>query len=203
MYTLRLALVLLSAPVLAEMSCDEALQNLKDGNIRFATDSSIHPNRVSERREELTQTQQPFAAIVGCSDSRVSPEIIFDQGIGDLFIIRVAGNVVGPLEMDSIDYAAIYLHSRLIVVLGHENCGAVDAVLKGTTKDIEAVAKLIAPAVKKAGGGLEETIKANVQQVVSQIQTSKTLKPLFDQNKLSVVGGYYNFHTGKVEFLEK
>jgi carbonic anhydrase len=203
MYILRLALVLFSAQLLGQMSCDEALQNLKDGNIRFATDASIHPNRVSERREELTHTQAPFAAIVGCSDSRVSPEIIFDQGIGDLFIIRVAGNVVGPLEMDSIDYAAIYLHSCLIVVLGHENCGAVDAVLKGTTKDIEAVAKLVAPAVKKAGGGLEATIKANVQQVVSQIQASKTLKSLFDQKKLTVVGGYYNFHTGKVEFLEK
>ena len=92
--------------------------------------------------------QKPFAIILGCSDSRVSPEILFDQGIGDLFIVRVAGNVAGPVELDSIEYAALYLKSSLVLVLGHENCGAITAVLDGQTKEIEHVADLIAPAIQ-------------------------------------------------------
>ena len=89
----------------------EALSRLVDGNTRYQKDALIHPNRTPERRESLTAHQEPFAIIVGCADSRVSPELVFDQGVGDLFVVRVAGNVIGPLELDSIDYAAIYLHA--------------------------------------------------------------------------------------------
>jgi carbonic anhydrase len=112
------------------MTCEMGLQRLKEGNQRYVEDKLIHPDRTSERREALQSKQQPFAIIVGCSDSRVAPEIVFDQGVGDLFIVRVAGNVVGPIELDSIEYAAEYLKSCLIVVMGHQNCGAVDAVMK-------------------------------------------------------------------------
>ncbi len=189
----------------AEMTPEIALQKLVDGNQRFSQDESLHPDRTSERRDELKTLQQPFACIVGCSDSRVSPEIIFDQGIGDLFIVRVAGNVIGPLELDSIDYSAIYLHSSIVVVLGHENCGAIDAVLKGTTKDIEAVAKLLQPAAQatkdQKGNRLEDTIKANVRLVVEQLKKTRVISQYIKEKKLTVVGGYYNFHTGLVELL--
>jgi carbonic anhydrase len=171
---LQLALLLLAA-----VPCDEALRNLMDGNARFSNDTSVHPDRASERRLELAHTQEPYAVIVGCSDSRVAPEIIFDQGIGDLFIVRVAGNVVGPLELDSVVYSTLILHSSVVVVLGHENCGAVKAVMQGAAKDVEAVAKLIEPAVKKTKGQtenrLENTIKANVLDVVQQLKGSKIL----------------------------
>lgn len=189
----------------AETTSEQALNRLVQGNQRFLTDTSLHPDRTVERREELSSKQEPFATIVGCSDSRVAPEILFDQGIGDLFIVRVAGNVVGPIELDSIEYSVIYLHASLIVVLGHEDCGAVKAVMSGTTKDIEAVANLIEPAVKKTAtqteNRLENTIKANVDLVVQQLQKSSVLKKYIDENKLLVKGGYYNFHTGKVELL--
>lgn len=182
-----------------------ALERLLEGNRRFATDQSIHPDRTSERRQETASKQEPFAIILGCSDSRVPAEIIFDQGIGDLFIVRVAGNVVGPLELDSIEYSALYLHSSVIVVLGHESCGAVQAVLQGTTKDIEEVAKLIEPAARATAGEkedrVEKTIKLNVHRMVDQLKNSPTLKKLVEEKKLVIVGGYYNFHTGRVELL--
>lgn len=187
------------------MTPDSALQALIDGNQRFSQDKSLHPDRTSERRQELTATQTPFATILGCSDSRVSPEIIFDQGIGDLFIVRVAGNVVGPLELDSIEYSILYLHASVIVVLGHENCGAIKAVLEGNTKDIEAVADLLKPAAdatkKQKSDRLENTIKMNAKMVADQLKKSPVLKRFIEQKKLAIVDGYYDFHTGKVELL--
>lgn len=185
----------------APQNPQEALQMLIEGNARFSSDQSEHPDRTSERRLETVQLQTPFACIVGCSDSRVPLEIIFDQGIGDLFIVRVAGNVVGPLELDSVEYSVIYLKSKLILVLGHENCGAVAAVLAGQTKDIEDVAKLIQPAVNEAKGDLETAIKANVRKVVRQLQNTPVIKDYMSKGKVDVRGGYYNFHTGKVELL--
>ncbi len=188
-----------------ETASEKSLRFLMEGNGRFSTDKSLHPDRTSERRLETTQKQEPFAVIVGCSDSRVAPEILFDQGIGDLFIVRVAGNVVGPLELDSIEYSAKYLHSSLILVLGHENCGAVQAAVNGVTDDIENVMELIEPAVKKSakmkGNRLENAIKTNVQLVVAQLNNAPVLRELIDKKKLMVAGGYYNFHTGKVILL--
>ena len=104
-----------------KITSQEAIERLKAGNERYVEDELEHPHRDSDRREALTSKQNPFAIIVGCSDSRVSPEILFDQGVGDLFVVRVAGNVIGPLELDSIDYAALYLGSVCILVMGHEN----------------------------------------------------------------------------------
>jgi carbonic anhydrase len=185
---------------------DQALQNLMEGNQRFSKDKSLHLDRTSERRQELIANQAPFAVIVGCSDSRVAPEIVFDQGIGDLFIVRVAGNVIGPLEQDSIDYSVLYLKSSIIMVLGHENCGAINAVLAGTTKDIESVAELIKPAAdatkNQKTNRLENTIKTNAKMMADQLKDSPVLSKLIEKKKLSVVAAYYNFHTGKVEILE-
>jgi carbonic anhydrase len=188
------------------MTPEKALQNLIEGNQRFSKDQSLHLNRASERRQELLSKQIPYAVIVGCSDSRVAPEIIFDQGIGDLFIVRVAGNVVGPLEQDSIDYSVIYLKSSIIMVLGHENCGAIDAVIAGNTKDIEAVAQLIQPAVDatktQTNNRLQNTIKTNAKMMADQLRNNPVLSDYIAKKKLSVVAAYYNFHTGKVELLE-
>ncbi|MBS0615208.1 MAG: carbonic anhydrase [Verrucomicrobia bacterium] len=189
----------------AETVPEKSLRTLMEGNARYSSDKSLHPDRTSERRLETAQKQEPFAAIVGCSDSRVAPEILFDQGIGDLFIVRVAGNVVGPLELDSVEYSVVYLHSSLVVVLGHENCGAVQAAVDGVKDSVEAVMELIEPAVKKSasmkGNRLENAIKTNVQLVVNQLRTSPKLAEYIDKNLLKVVGGYYNFHTGKVQLL--
>ncbi len=184
---------------------NEALDRLIEGNNRYVNDKLLHPNRTSERREAIISKQKPFAIILGCSDSRVSPEILFDEGVGDLFVVRVAGNVVGPIELESIDYGALYLKSSVIMVLGHQNCGAVDAVLEGNTKDIPAIAKRIEPAVKIAkkekGNTLENAIQENVRLIVKQLKQTKSLSPLVRQKKLEIVGGYYDLETGKVQLL--
>jgi carbonic anhydrase len=206
-FVLHCFLVLSIGNVFSDMITPaQILQRLLEGNQRFSTDQSTHPDRTKERRQETAAKQEPIATIVGCSDSRVPSEIIFDQGIGDLFIVRVAGNVVGPLELDSVEYSVIYLNSPLVLVMGHENCGAVQAVINGTTQDIESVAELIAPAAKATAGQkenrVENTIKVNVRNMADQLRKSPVLRRLIDQKKLLVVGGYYNFHTGKVEILK-
>ncbi len=178
-----------------------ALQNLIDGNLRYAEDRTLHADHSSDRRNSLVEGQAPLATIVSCSDSRVPPEIIFDQGTGNLFVVRVAGNVVGPIELDSIDYSVKVLGVKLVLVMGHESCGAVKAVMEKNTKDIEAVASLIQPAIKK-GSDLEATIKNNVRHVVASLSKSPFLKQLIEKKQLECVGGYYKIATGTVEILK-
>lgn len=184
---------------------EESLKRLIEGNARYASDSLERPNHDSDRREAIVSKQKPFAVIVGCSDSRVPPEIIFDQGLGDLFVVRVAGNVVSPVELDSIEYATLYLCASTVMVLGHEGCGAVKAVLADQTKDIEAVANLIRPAIQKSkdqpGDPLENAVKENVRLVVQQIRNSPTLRGCEENKTLNIVGGYYNLKSGKVELV--
>jgi carbonic anhydrase len=190
---------------LAALLPTQALDSLKEGNVRFSQGKSLHPNQSEQRRMATQKGQAPFAVIVGCSDSRVSPEIIFDQGIGDVFIVRVAGNVVGPIELDSIEFAAAALHSPLIVVLGHQNCGAVNAVLQGQTKDIEAIASQIEPAAKQTKNikkdRLEKTIKVNAQLVVDHLKKTPVLQSLIEKQQLEIVPAYYHFDSGQVEWL--
>jgi carbonic anhydrase len=182
-----------------------ALQRLIDGNRRFISNRTTHPDQTAERRRNVVDLQEPFAIILGCSDSRVSPEIIFDQGIGDLFVVRVAGNVVSPVVLESIEYSAIYLHSSVVLVMGHQNCGAVTAVLNGNTKDIETVAELIAPAIEESktqpGDRLENAIKDNVKHYVAELRKCPALNKLIAAKKLTIVGGYYNFCTGRVDIF--
>lgn len=181
----------------------EAFKRLMSGNERYVNDKLLHPNRTSVRREAVSSSQAPFAIILGCSDSRVAPEIIFDQGIGDLFVVRVAGNVVGPIELASIEFSAIYLDSAIIFVMGHENCGAVKAVLANQTKDIEPIAAKIKAALEDretlAENPLENAIKANVRGVVKQLRANEVLAKLIAEKRLQIVGGYYQLTTGKVE----
>lgn len=186
----------------------QALEKLKEGNARYVHDALEHPNRGQERREAIVAKQFPFAIIVSCSDSRVSPEILFDQGVGDLFIVRVAGNVIGPLELDSIKYAVLDLSSSLIIIMGHENCGAVDAVIQNKIEGIEAVAKLIKPAVKQAKtmhqkNLLENAIKINALRMRNQVINSPAIQKLYKEKKIDAYAAYYHLQTGEVELLSK
>ncbi len=182
-----------------------ALEQLIAGNQRYMQEKLEHPNRSKEARLCAASGQNPFAIIMGCADSRVSPEIIFDQGIGDLFVVRVAGNVVGSIELDSIEFSAQYLKSSIIMVLGHESCGAIQAVINGQTQDIETIASLIAPSLEHSrtlkGSLVENTVKHNVLSVVNQLKNCPTLAKLIAAGQIDVVGGYYNFQTGGVDLL--
>ncbi|HSX04558.1 MAG TPA: carbonic anhydrase [Rhabdochlamydiaceae bacterium] len=194
-----------STTVFAQIPHEKALKMLMAGNRRFVSGDSKFPDRTSERRKETMDKQEPFAAILACSDSRVAPEIIFDLGLGDLFIVRVAGNVVGSLEQESLDYSVFVLNSPLIVVLGHQNCGAVKAVLDENASSIPALAELIQPAVDESaemdGDKLENATQTNARLMAQKLREQTGFKRLIEQNKLRVKAGYYNFKTGKVEIL--
>ncbi len=202
---LALTLSALAAPLNALIPPEEALKRLIDGNARYTKDQFVSPDRTQERRDEVASTQTPFAVIVGCSDSRVTPEIIFDQGIGDLFVVRVAGNVVAPVELDSIDYSVGVLGSTLVLVLGHESCGAVKAVLNDQTKTIEALANLIEPAISKVkdapGDPLTNAVKANAKSVADYLKTTTLLRKKIQEGTVKVLAGYYNLRSGKVDIL--
>jgi carbonic anhydrase len=189
----------------------EAISKLKEGNGRYTSGNLQHPGQTTERRTELAKTQHPFAAIVSCSDSRVPPEIVFDQGLGDLFVVRVAGNVINDEGLGSIEYTVDHLGTRLILVLGHQSCGAVEAAretiaAKGKAPGhIESLVTAIKPAVEAtAKDDLETTVKANVKNVVQALRSSKPiLKAEVDSGKIKVIGGYYSLDTGAVTFLDE
>ncbi len=189
------------------VEAQEGLDRLMQGNERYVQDDLQHPNRTLERRQAIVSMQEPFATIVGCADSRVSPEIVFDQGVGDLFVVRVAGNVIGPLELDSIEYSVLHLHSSIILVLGHENCGAVAAVINGTVQDIENVAELIQPAVqvarkKNPSNLLEASIKANAIRMKDYLLKTPVIQRHVANKDLEVYAGYYHLESGVVELLK-
>lgn len=186
---------------------ESGIERLMRGNKRYLLDKLKNPNRSPERRLLLASSQEPFAVIVGCSDSRVSPEVLFDQGMGDLFVVRVAGNVIGPLGLESILYSVFALHSSLILVLGHENCGAVKAVLQGKTSGIERVAKLIEPALQEAKRGtadslLVATIKDNAIRMRELLLKNPKLQKLVSEKRLEIYAGYFHLESGEVELLD-
>ena len=189
----------------------EAISKLKEGNGRYTSGNLQHPGQTAERRTELAKTQHPFAAIVSCSDSRVPPEIVFDQGLGDLFVVRVAGNVINDEGMGSLEYTVDHLGTRLILVLGHQSCGAVKAAretiaAKGKAPGhIESLVTAIKPTVEAtAKDDLDATIKANVKNVVQALRSSTPiLKAKVDSGEVKVIGGYYSLDTGAVTFLDQ
>jgi carbonic anhydrase len=189
----------------------EAISRLKDGNGRYMNGNPQHPRQSSEEREKLTKSQHPFAIVLGCADSRVPPEIVFDQGLGDLFVVRVAGNVIDDHSLGSIEYAVDHLAVRLILVLGHQSCGAVKAAKETIAAKGEAPAHIqslvtaIRPAVEATvHGDLETTVKANVKDVVQALRSSTpVLKPKVDSSELRVLGAYYSLDTGAVSFLDE
>jgi carbonic anhydrase len=194
-------------PAAPDVSPDEALSRLKAGNDRFATSKESASKPVAARRAETAQAQHPFATIIACADSRTAPEIVFDQNIGDLFVIRTAGNLVDEYALGSIEYAAEHLGVRLIVVLGHERCGAVTAALAGPSAPghINSLVRDIQPAVAaakgKEGDKLANAIHENDAAVAAKIRKEAQLGDL--AAKVRVVEGYYDLDTGKVEWTGK
>ena len=194
------------------MSGDESLLKLLEGNKRFISGQLTTKDCSVEKRQELTKGQHPFATVLSCSDSRVPPEVIFDEGLGDVFIVRVAGNVVESTTLGSIEYGAEHLHTPLLVILGHESCGAVKATLeaKGTPHgNIGAIIKKIMPAVKtakKAKKDPEETlnlaVQENVKNTYKDIMKSKIIRELVHEGKLKILTAEYYLGTGKVELID-
>jgi carbonic anhydrase len=193
---------------------DQALQSLLAGNQRFVNGTLSHPRRETSTQAAQAESQSPHSIIVSCSDSRVLPEIIFDDGIGDLFVVRVAGNTgADPILQGSIEYGAAVLGSVLLMVLGHENCGAVKAALDNVTAgktvpgQIGAVVQPILPAAQAVtsqpkDAQLNAAIQQNVRNQVALLKASTPiLAPLVSAGKLKVVGGEYNFQTGAVQLV--
>lgn len=190
------------------LPADIALHKLVEGNERFVDYQMKHPNEQKSRREKLLTAQHPFAIILTCSDSRVPPELIFDQGLGDLFVIRNAGNVVDEHVLGSIEYAVHHLGVNLVVVMGHEFCGAVGAAMKDDKESpaIESIKASIHPAIEKCKEDktytYETVIKTNAQLAVESIMEDKVLSEHAKKHDFKIIPAYYDIGTGKVEFFK-
>ena len=189
-------------------SADAVLAELKAGNAQHVAKRYQRPHQTEARQRVLASGQSPHCAILACADSRVPPEILFDQGLGDLFDVRVAGNVAGDDETASLEYAAEHLHVPLVVVMGHTQCGAVSAALEGGTLPgkLPNLMAAIRPAVNQSahepGNRLDNAVRANVVHVVEQLRTAKpVLSDLVATGKLRIVGAVYSVETGKVDWL--
>jgi carbonic anhydrase len=197
-----------------------ALSRLKEGNARFVGGlRSIDKLLSHSQRMEYISGQEPFAIILGCSDSRVPAEIVFDQGLGDLFVIRVAGNIVAPSQVGSVEFAAERFNTRLVVVMGHTHCGAVKATLDEMhspgsehSKNIQSIVDRIRPSLEpfvhtdlweKYDELFKHATHANIIASVNQLKhSSKILEDLIEKDGLVIVGAEYDLHTGKVEFFK-
>ncbi|MBW4635214.1 MAG: carbonic anhydrase [Iphinoe sp. HA4291-MV1] len=195
-------------PVIPQpLSPDAALQKLIAGNQRFIQHQSQYPHQSAKRLHEVAQAQHPFATILSCADSRVPAEIIFDQGIGDIFDVRIAGNIATPEAIGSIEYAVALLGTPLLMVLGHERCGAVTAAVQKAALlgEIGSFVKAIKPAVEKVkslpGDAVENAVVANVQYQIERLQRSQLLTEQRESGKLKIVGGRYDLDTGRVSII--
>ncbi len=198
----------------------DALERLREGNRRFrddGRDSEALTNKA--RRSEVAEGQEPFAIILGCSDSRVPAEIIFDQGLGDLFVIRVAGNIVAPSQVGSVEFAAAQFSTRLVVVLGHTQCGAITATvdqlkrpLLDQSRNLRSIVDRVRPSVEpllatnlreRPEELIREAGRANIRMSVNQLRHgSEILEDLIQREGLMIVGAEYSLETGKVDFFE-
>ena len=192
------------------VSAAEAWERLVLGNKRYVSGKMAHPRENKKRRAEIAKMQKPFVIILSCSDSRVPPEILFDQGLGDVFVIRTAGNVVDSIALGSIEYAVEHLGVKLIVVLGHERCGAVSATVKGgeVPGHIASIVQKIKPAVKAAkkqkGDLVENAVRENVKRIVKELKASEPILSEFvEEHGLKVIGARYDLDSGKIEKLTK
>lgn len=201
-----------AAPV---VGAREAFEKLKAGNERYISHHPRGEQGLPERRKKLVAGQQPFATILSCSDSRVPPELVFDQGLGDIFIIRVAGNIIDTDVLGSIEYAVLHLKTPLLYVLGHQKCGAVDAALaemQGQAhepENITALLRKITPGLKGVDLKLpkdqllQAAVEANVQWTVKQLRETPELKRELDSKKLALVSGVYELASGNIQILEQ
>jgi len=179
---------------------NEALEALETGNQRFVNDTLENPRTGLDRRGELTEGQAPFAVILSCADSRVIPEVTFDQGLGDLFVVRVAGNVANTSSLASIEYAVAHLGTKLIVVLGHEKCGAIQAALGGDSHgyNLDMLIAHMKPAVT-AQNDWAEAVKENARLNAHELRDRSSI--IAKSEGLEIRPAYYELETGKVEFL--
>jgi carbonic anhydrase len=187
---------------------DEALKKLIDGNNRFVNQKRIKPNQNRERLAEVAESQAPFAAILGCADSRVPSEIVFDQGLGDLFVCRVAGNIATSEEIGSLEFGTMVLGAKVILVMGHERCGAVKAAIEGGSfpgqigRLIDSLQVGVERADRESGKNkLDNAIRANVRYQVEKLGKSTVIAELVQKGVLKVVGAVYDLDTGKVNLL--
>ena len=198
----------------------EALERLRAGNLRFVSERSRSGESVTgTRRSEVAAGQQPFAIILGCSDSRVPAEIVFDQGLGDLFVIRVAGNIVAPSQVGSVEFAAARYETRLVLVLGHSQCGAILATLEelqrpteNQSRNLRAIVDRVRPSVESLlatplrddrDALIEQAVRANIRASVNHLRHgSEVLEQLIQEGGVRVVGAEYSLETGLVDFFE-
>ncbi|HEY0513039.1 MAG TPA: carbonic anhydrase [Thermoanaerobaculia bacterium] len=198
----------------------EALERLREGNLRFrsdasASDASLRSNRIAE----LAKSQAPIAIVLGCSDSRVPAEIVFDQGLGDLFVIRVAGNIVAPSQVGSVEFAAARFGTPLVVVLGHSQCGAILATLEelqrptvNQSPNLRSIVDRVRPSVEALletdlrhdlGALVKQAVRANIRASVDHLRHgSRILEQLIQEGRLLIVGAEYALDTGAVEFFD-
>jgi carbonic anhydrase len=198
-----------SAATHGAVTPEQALERLIQGNARYVGSTMTHPNQTKERRLEQAKGQTPFAIILTCSDSRVSPELFFDQGLGDLFVIRNAGNVLDDHVLGSVEYAVEHLHVGLIVVVGHGKCGAVSATVGGgeVPGHIRSVTEAIAPALEEVknqpGDKVENTVRANAQRMAGILtHVEPILKEAVKGGHLRIVAAHYDISSGQVEILK-
>lgn len=204
--------VMAAEPARSTISADEALRRLVAGNQRARAGRFTLVDRIAQARRQTVQAQHPFAVILGCSDARVPVELVFDQGIGDLFVVRVAGNTVGDLVVGSIEYAVDHLGVPLVVVLGHEGCGAVKAAIesvktgKKAPGNLDVVVAAIRPVVRQLAAGpgdvtLERAVDANVKAVVGALASDLRLADDVKSASLRIVGARYSLQSGRVKFF--
>lgn len=197
----------LSSIAPSSLSPDEALQKLMEGNQRFVRHQLQHPDQTEARVHEVAQAQHPFATVLSCADSRVPAEIVFDQGIGDIFDVRIAGNIVTPESIGSIEYAVALLETPVLMVLGHERCGAVTAAVQNEPLpgEIGTFVKAILPAVQRVkdqpGNAVDNAVTANVRYQIELLQRSPLITERVQAGQLKVVGGRYDLDTGTVTMI--
>ncbi|MFK0024810.1 carbonic anhydrase [Streptomyces sp. NPDC090798] len=183
-----------------------------EGNKRWVSGDLRHPDRDPDRREFVAEMQEPFGSILSCIDSRVPPELLFDTGLGDLYVMRTGGEAIGPVVTGSVEYGPMTSGTPLIVVLGHQRCGAIEAAYKSIRDgkplpgNLEAIAKALRPAYEQAvhgGGGdpVDSMARAQVTLTAADLRSNQDLAPLVQKGALAVVGAYYSLDTGKVEVL--
>jgi len=191
----------------------QGLDLLKAGNARFSAGKPTHPHETREWRAAIATEQHPYAVILGCSDSRVSPEVVFDEGLGELFVVRQAGHVADDDTLGSIEYAVGHLHVPLVVVLGHEKCGAVQAAVGAVLRDesieghilrlVDDIAPAVTEANAKTADDVDAVVRANIRQVVRRLRScGPILRPRVRRGEMRIVGAYYPLRTGVVEWLE-
>ena len=191
------------------LTAAEALDRLKKGNLRFVQGETSHPKLLThQERAEMAGNQEPFAIILGCSDSRVPAEMVFDQGLGDLFVIRVAGNIVAPSQVGSVEFAAESFGCPIVVVLGHTHCGAIHSTIEVLMNPEQSSSANLMSIVNRVRPSVEilmqtDAVRSNVFASVNQLRHgSAVLENLIDQGKLKVVGAEYSLETGEVTFYD-